>query len=79
MSSDYDQIRNKLKVKHAQIRNDFSSNHPHIEKYLAEKGFSLSKIREHSAKIIGAGALAGALLLSPPIDMKALPSPEEII
>jgi hypothetical protein len=79
MSSDYDQIRNKLKVKHAQIRNDFSSNHPHIEKYLAEKGISLSKIREHSAKIIGAGALAGALLLSPPIDMKALPSPEEII
>ena len=77
--SDYDQVRNKLKLKHAEIRNDFSTNHPHIEKYLIEKGISLSKLRAHSAKIISAGALASTLLLSPPSDMKALPSPDEVI
>jgi len=79
MPADFDTVRSKLKVKHAQVRNEFVGKHPHVEKYLSEKGISLTKIRAHSAKIISAGAIAGTLLLAPPSDMKALPSPEEII
>ena len=76
---DFDTVRGKLKVKHSEIKNDFNSKYPHIQKYLAENDLTLAKIREHSAKIIGAGALAGSLLLSAPGDVKSLPSPEEII
>lgn len=77
--NDFDTARSNLKVKHAQIRNDFASRYPHIDKYLLDKGINLNKIREHSAKLIGAGAIAGTLLLSPPSNIKALPTPDEII
>jgi hypothetical protein len=39
----------------------------------------LSKIREHSARVIATGALSGALLLNPPVMSKALPNPVEIV
>ena len=72
-------LRQRLKVKHLETKKAFSKKYPEAEKFLKEKGVEIGKVRRHSAKIIGAGALTGTLLLSPPDDMKVLPSPHEIV
>jgi len=72
-----DAVRRKLKVKHLETQKVFKEKYPHVEKYLKEKGTELGKVRQHSAKIIGAGALTGTLLLSPPTGAKVLPSPTD--
>ena len=76
---DYEYIRNRLKLKHLEAKRTFSKRYPHVEKFLREKGVNLGKIREHSTKIIGAGALTGTLLLTPPGSPKSLPAPQEIL
>ncbi len=75
----FEYLRNKLKVKHLEVRNKFYEKHPHVEKFLAERNLDLGKIREHSAKVLGTGAMTGSLLLSPVQAVKALPPPHEII
>lgn len=72
-------LRAKLKLKSFEARNLFTKKHPHAQKFLANKGVDLWRIREHSAKVVSSGALAGALLLNPPADIKYLPSPQEIM
>ncbi|MBI4153649.1 hypothetical protein HY503_01505 [Candidatus Woesebacteria bacterium] len=72
---DFDYLRNRLKVRHLKAKKAFSEKYPHVEKFLAKKGVEIGKLREHSAKIIGAGALTGTLLLGSPASEKALPSP----
>lgn len=62
---DADFFRNKLKLKSLQEKTSFHERHPHVKKILADKGIELESIRQHSAKLIGAGAIASALLLSP--------------
>src|SRR3990167_3887264 len=76
---DFEYLRNRLKLKHLEAKKKFSKKYPHVEKYLKEKGFELGKVREHSAKIIGAGALTGTLLLTPSGGAKSLPPPAEIL
>jgi hypothetical protein len=76
---DFEFLRNKLKLKHLEAKKAFSEKYPHVEKFLFEKGIELAKIREHSARILGTGALTGSLLFSPPAGAKALPPPHEII
>jgi hypothetical protein len=73
-----EELREKLKVKHLETKKAFSEKYPEVEKFLLEKGVEVGKVRSHSAKIIGAGALTGALLLSPPSGVKPLPSPHEV-
>ncbi len=63
---DYNFLRNKLKLKSFEAKRSLTAKYPEADKFLKENGIDLSKIREHSAKLIGAGALTGALLLSPP-------------
>lgn len=77
ISSEY--LRNKLKLKQLEARESLFKKHPHVEKFFAQKGLDLAKIREHSAKILGASALTGTLLLAPPTGIKSLPAPSEII
>src|SRR5260221_141127 len=60
---DLESFRNKLKFKSLQVKNNLSEKYPDVAKYLADKNFDLTKVREHSAKLLGAGALAGTLLL----------------
>jgi hypothetical protein len=72
-------VRDKLKLKQLEAKRGFSAKHPQVEKYLKKKGVELSKVREHSARVIGAGAIAGALLLSPPRADRSLPAPHEIV
>jgi len=76
---DFSTIRAKLKLKQFEAKENLSSRHPHVLKYLKKKGIDLEKIREHSARILGAGALTGTLLLAPPTGVKSLPSPSEIV
>ena len=74
----FDYFRNKLKLRDIEAKNLFSKKYPHIDKYMKKKGISLEKIREHSAKILGAGALTGTLLLTPPSGTNSLPTPLEV-
>ena len=74
-----DYLRNKLKLKNLEVRQSFSEKFPEVNKFLTNKGIDLGKIREHSAKIIGAGALTGTLLFAPPGNVKNLPPLSEII
>jgi len=67
-------IRNKLKLKSLEARRSLFEKYPHVEKFFAEKGLDLGKIREHSAKILTTGALAGTLLFAPPTLMKNVPA-----
>ncbi|OGM16230.1 hypothetical protein A2V56_04545 [Candidatus Woesebacteria bacterium RBG_19FT_COMBO_42_9] len=76
---DFEFLRNKLKLKQIEAKRAFSEKYPHAINFLLEKGVQLEKIREHSARILGAGAMAGSLLLTPPSGTKALPPPHEII
>jgi len=77
--ANFDYLRNRFKVRQYQVKENFAKKFPHVEKFFKDKGISLEKIRQHSAKILGAGALTGTLLLAPPSGMKALPTPQEII
>ncbi len=65
-AQDFDSLRNNLKLKSLEARNEFSSKHSHAVSYLQEKGIDLGKLREHSTKLLSAGALASSLLLSSP-------------
>jgi hypothetical protein len=76
---DFDILRNRLKLKHLQAKQKFSKSYSQAEKYLQGKGVDIGKLREHSAKILGVGALTGTLLLTPPGGAKSLPPPQEIL
>lgn len=78
-SASVERLRNRLKVKHLETKKALSDKHPHVDEYLKKKGLEIGKIRGHSAKIIGAGALTGTLLLSPPTGAKAISSPVKAI
>ena len=71
-------IRRKLKVKHIETKKAFQEKYPHVGKHLKKKGIEIGKVREHSAKIIGAGALTGTLLLAPPSGTKSFPTPGKV-
>lgn len=60
-----DFLRNKLKLKSLEVQKDFNQKYPHVKKFLDQRGVELAKIRDHSAKIITAGALTGTLFFSP--------------
>jgi len=77
---DLEVLRQRLKLRHLEVKNTFNKNYPHVDRFFKEKGQDLGKIREHSSRILGAGAIAGMLFLgSPSEDTKLLPSPQEII
>ena len=59
-------IRNKLKLKSLEAKRSLFEKYPYVEKFLAEKGIELDKLREYSAKILASGAITGSLLLAPP-------------
>lgn len=72
-------LRNKLHLKNIEARKSFSEKFPRVQQFFIEKGLDLGRLREHSAQILGAGALTGTLLLAPPTGIKGLPTPSEII
>lgn len=74
-----DFLRNRLKLKSLEVKKNFAESYPHVEKFFSDKGISLSKIREHSSKIIATGALAGTLFVAPPVTPRGLPPMTQII
>ena len=72
-------FRDKLKLKSIEAKNSFRKNFPDAHQFLLDKGVELGRIRQHSAKLISAGALTGTLLLTPPTGAGSLPSPQDII
>lgn len=74
-----DNFREKLKLKNLEVQKDFKEKFPEAHKFFLEKGVELGKIRQHSARLIGAGAITGTLLLTPPTGSGQLPTPSEIV
>lgn len=72
-------FRNKLKLKNLEAKKAFQEKYPEAQKFLSQKGLELGKLRQHSAKVISAGALTGTLLLAPPTGHTQLPQPKEIV
>lgn len=72
-------LRNKLKIKDLEIKNSFNSKYPHVQKFLKNKGISLDKLREHSARVITTGALTGSLLFASPVMSNKMPNATEIV
>ncbi len=76
---DAEYLRNKLKLKDLEVKNSFNKKYPYVEKFFTDRGISLDKLREHSARVITAGALTGALLFSPPLKTGKMPDATEIV
>lgn len=73
-------VRTRLKLKSLEAQNKFKKSHPHAHDFFQKANFSLSKVRQHSAKLLTAGSLGGALLLSPgSSSYKPLSMPEPIV
>lgn len=73
-----DNFRNSLKLKRLEAQSNFKQKFPIAHQFLLEKGLEISKLRDHSAKIISAGALTGSLLLTPATGSGQLPAPTEM-
>ncbi|MFZ3301878.1 MAG: hypothetical protein WA152_04155 [Microgenomates group bacterium] len=71
-------FRDLLKLKSIQAKVNFEKKYPAAHQFLLERGLEFYKLREHSAKLISAGALTGTLLLAPPTGVGQLPSPTEL-
>ena len=78
MNTAQDNFRDALKLKSLEAKTNFQKKFPVAHQFLLDKGLELGKLRQHSAKIISAGALTGTLLLTPPTGIGQLPSPSEI-
>ena len=72
-------FRDALKLKSIEAKNNFQKKFPVAHQFLLDKGVEISRLRQHSAKLISAGALTGSLLLTPPTGAGQLPSPIEIV
>lgn len=72
-------LRNKLKLRSNEVKSTFNQKYPHVEKFFSDRGLTLSKIREHSAKIITTSALTGTLLFSPTAIFPSLPIATQIV
>jgi len=72
-------FRNKLKLKSLEAERSLFEKYPHVEKFFSDKGLDLSKIREHSAKIIATSALTGTLLFAPPTFINNIPTVSNIV
>ncbi len=75
----YEDFRAQLKLRSLEAQKNFKEKYHLADEFLRGKELDLGKIREHSAKLLGTGALTGTLLLSPPSGVKNLPYPSEII
>lgn len=72
-------LRNKLKLKSIEVKSKFDEKYPNVKNFFKDKNLDLGKIREHSAKLLGTGALAGSLMLVSPSPLVYLPTPDELV
>lgn len=72
-------LRQKLKLRHFGTKTAFAQKHPHAQSLFASVGLDLDKIRQHSAKLLAAGSLSSALLLSAGDQASAPALPKPIV
>jgi len=75
----FEELRSALKLKHYESQKVFEEKHGKARDFLQKKGSELGGVRRKSAKLLGAGALAGALFALPQKDQKLLPPAHEIV
>lgn len=76
---EFDKARRILKLKKIREEIELNNRHPHIRDIANKKDFTLGKIREKSAKILGAGIVTGSFILGLPQPEFNLPAPQELI
>lgn len=59
-------LRERLRNRQLLAKENLSKKHPHAQNFFEERGIDLGKIRQHSARLLTAGALAGTLFLNSP-------------
>ncbi|HLE49380.1 MAG TPA: hypothetical protein VI819_05115 [Patescibacteria group bacterium] len=72
----FDDIRSKLKLKNLEQRQKILKKYPSVDKIFSERGIDIGRIREHSARLLGAGIISGTLLLGQPDTAHTLPAPD---
>lgn len=73
-------LRDKLKLRHLQAKQDFGQRYPHAKRFFEQRQLPLGKIRQHATRLLTAGSLGGALLLSPgKAKAEALPLPQPLV
>ncbi|MBU0569942.1 hypothetical protein KKB40_04140 [Patescibacteria group bacterium] len=73
-----EELRQKLKLKHMKTKQELSEKYPKADKFFKSKNLDVSKVRQHSAKLLSAGAITGAFLLTSPSNFKLLPSFQDL-
>lgn len=76
---DFSTLRNKLKLKNIEFRNQLSNKHLHVQNVLLQSSLDIGGLRQKSGKLLSAGAAASTLLLSPSAPVQSLPPPHELI
>lgn len=59
-------LREKIITHRLRAEKEFSKKHPLAKEFFEKKDLRLEKVRQHSSKILAAGALTGGLLLTSP-------------
>lgn len=62
---DTDLLRSRLKLRHNASEVALGQQHPEAKKFFEDISLRPGKIREHAARLLTSGALAGSLLLTP--------------
>jgi hypothetical protein len=76
---DFEDIRQRLKVKSLEAKENLAKKFPHVQKFLSESGVFLDEMRSRSSKLMATGALTSALFFSPPIMVNTLPTASELL
>lgn len=76
---DPEHVLNKLRLKSLRAERDLFDKYPKVQKFFADRGVDLGKLRTQSAKVITTGALTGSLLFANPSVSKELPVVTSII
>ncbi len=71
-------LKDRLSQRHKHAVRRLHDNHPHVKGILSSTNLDLSNVRQHSAKILTAGTLGGALLLNSP-DAHAQNLPQNVV
>lgn len=73
---DAELLRNRLKLRSLTSERTLAERHPEAKKFFEKVGLRPGQIRQHAARLLTSGALAGSLLLSAPtIPIQPVPLP----
>lgn len=71
-------LKERLHDRQLLAKENLSKKHPHAQNFFDQRGIDLGKIRQHSARLLTAGALAGTLFLNSPTPPPQLKAPTHL-